>query len=76
VEGALTPAAARAGLCGRCRHAAVVRSARGSEFWRCGMSDRDPRYPRYPRLPVIACAAFSAGPPQDGDARQPQGHQR
>lgn len=47
-----------AGLCATCAHARAVASARGSTFWRCGLSERDPRFPKYPRLPVLACAGF------------------
>jgi 3-isopropylmalate/(R)-2-methylmalate dehydratase large subunit len=46
------------GLCGSCRHAAVVRSDRGSVFYRCERSRADPRFPRYPRLPVVACIGY------------------
>ena len=51
-----------AGLCGRCRHAQRVASAR-STFLRCARSDTDPAFPRYPRLPVLACAGFEEAPP-------------
>jgi hypothetical protein len=47
-----------AGLCATCAHARPVRSARGSTFWRCGLSERDARFPKYPRLPVLACEGF------------------
>jgi hypothetical protein len=50
-------------LCERCEHARLVTSARGSEFWRCDLSERDPRFPKYPRLPVIRCVGFEARPP-------------
>jgi hypothetical protein len=46
------------GLCGTCLHARVVRSDRGSVFYRCGLSDGDPQFPKYPRLPVIECAGW------------------
>jgi hypothetical protein len=48
--------ARRAGLCASCAHARVQRSARGSVFYRCALSERDPDFPRYPALPVLACA--------------------
>jgi hypothetical protein len=41
-------------------HADVITSARGSTFWRCRVSDHDPRFPKYPRLPVLECSAFRA----------------
>lgn len=46
------------GLCGRCRWARVVESARGSRFLRCARSDDDDRYPRYRALPVLTCPGF------------------
>jgi hypothetical protein len=49
-----------AGLCERCQHSRVLRSARGSEFWRCGLHERDPRFAKYPRLPVLECDGFAA----------------
>src|SRR5207237_6110552 len=51
------------GLCIRCRHARPVTSARGSTFWRCGLSEVDPRFPKYPRLPVEQCSGFEHDPP-------------
>jgi len=47
-----------AGLCAACAHARPVTSARGSMFWRCGRSERDPRFPKYPRLPVTVCEGY------------------
>lgn len=48
-----------AGLCERCAHRRLVRSARGSTFSLCQQAARDPRLDRYPRLPVLACHAFA-----------------
>ncbi len=48
-----------AGLCGLCRHARVVSSARGSRFWRCDEAARDPSLRKYPALPRLACHAFT-----------------
>lgn len=56
------------GLCARCRHARVKRSARGSRFWRCARADGDPRYRRYPPLPVTACPGFEVAGPSGGSA--------
>jgi hypothetical protein len=56
--------AERVGLCARCAHASVQRSARGSEFWRCRRADEDPTLRRYPPLPVRACHAFEPGEPR------------
>jgi hypothetical protein len=46
------------GLCANCVHARIVRSDRGSIFYRCGLSDTDPAFPKYPRLPVLNCAGY------------------
>ncbi len=48
------------GLCGGCRWARAVVSARGSRFLRCGRADDDHDFARYPALPVRACAGFEA----------------
>jgi hypothetical protein len=55
------------GLCARCAHARVQRSARGSRFWRCRRADLDPAFRRYPPLPVLRCPGFEAGTP--GESR-------
>lgn len=51
------------GLCGVCRHAALLRSRR-SAFLRCRLADADPAFRCYPALPVERCAGFE---PDDGD---------
>ncbi|MDJ0785622.1 MAG: hypothetical protein QNK05_02370 [Myxococcota bacterium] len=51
--------AERIGLCARCEHAQVQRSAKGSEFWRCREADAHPGMLRYPPIPVRACPAFT-----------------
>jgi len=51
-----------AGLCGNCRHARRIESARGSAFLLCGLSAIDPSYAKYPRLPVLCCAGYEAPP--------------
>ena len=51
------------GLCGSCRHARVVRSAKGGAFSRCELSVRDERFPKYPRLPVIVCIGHETPTP-------------
>jgi hypothetical protein len=56
----------RVGLCLNCRHAHVVRSAKGSVFYRCDRSAGDPAFPKYPRLPVRECAGFERGDPDSG----------
>ncbi len=47
-----------AGMCEKCEHSRVIRSDKGSVFYRCGLSDSDARFPKYPRLPVIACDGY------------------
>jgi hypothetical protein len=48
----------KVGLCADCVHARMVESDRGSVFWRCELSVRDPRFPKYPRLPVRECSGY------------------
>lgn len=48
----------RVGLCSICVHGRRVVSGRGSVFWRCGLSDTDPRFRKYPPLPVTRCPGF------------------
>lgn len=43
------------GLCASCRHARIVRSAKGSRFYLCELSAVDERFAKYPRLPVLSC---------------------
>ena len=62
-----------AGLCEDCRFARVIRSDRGSAYWRCDLSLSDPRFAKYPRLPVVTCSghirrAENASARSDGDA--------
>jgi hypothetical protein len=59
------------GLCATCRHARPVTSARGSTFWRCALSERDPRFPKYPRLPVLACAGYARDEGARPESRAP-----
>ena len=46
------------GLCADCLHMREVKSDRGASFYRCALSDTDPRFPRYPRLPVLHCSGY------------------
>jgi len=46
------------GLCATCEHAKILSSDRGSTFYRCGLSDTDPRFRRYPTLPVLKCDGY------------------
>jgi hypothetical protein len=42
----------RVGLCSRCKHAKVVESDRGSDFYLRQLSMTDPRFPKYLCLPI------------------------
>ncbi len=53
------------GLCRMCIYCKVIKSAKGSVFYLCKLSERDPRYPKYPRLPVLHCAGYT--PNEDRD---------
>lgn len=59
------PASIEAGLCGHCRWAQSVASARGSTFVRCARSDEDSSFRRYPQLPMLSCAGFQTNRPKD-----------
>lgn len=48
----------KVGLCATCVNARVIENRRGSRFFLCTESERDPRYPKYPPLPVLRCAAY------------------
>lgn len=48
------------GLCARCAHLKQNRNDRGSVFYYCRRSERDPNYPKYPVLPVLDCPGFEA----------------
>ena len=50
------------GLCESCSHVQCVPSSRGSVFYRCRLSELDPRFPKYPALPVIQCAGYDRAP--------------
>jgi hypothetical protein len=56
---------ARIGLCADCKHARRIESARGSEFFFCGLSVTDANFPKYPRLPVMDCSGYEV---KSGDA--------
>jgi hypothetical protein len=51
----------RVGLCGHCRHADRIVSARGAVFYLCRRSFTDPTFQKYPPLPVRACVGYEAG---------------
>jgi hypothetical protein len=50
---------ARAGLCADCAHSNRIESSRGSLFYLCELSARDPAFPKYPRLPVLQCSGYT-----------------
>jgi len=60
------------GLCPDCRHVRAIASGRGSTFWLCELSRRDPAFPRYPSQPRRVCSGFEAG--TDGRENEPPGH--
>jgi hypothetical protein len=47
-----------AGLCATCTHVQIVTSSKGTLFYKCRLSETDPRFPKYPALPVLACAGY------------------
>ena len=51
------------GLCGACAFVRHIENRRGSVFYRCGLSEEDPRFPKYPPLPVLTCPGFVAADP-------------
>ena len=51
------------GLCGACVSVRLVENRRGSVFYRCGLSEEDPRFTKYPPLPVLTCPGFVATDP-------------
>jgi len=53
-------AATDAGLCLDCVHSRLIRSDRGTIFYRCARSDTDPRFAKYPTLPVIVCSGHES----------------
>ena len=57
------------GLCGTCRMARRIVTARGSTFFYCTRADADPAYVKYPRLPVLFCPGHIhfPRPPQGGE---------
>lgn len=40
-------------------------------FYRCKLSDTDPRFPKYPRLPVRQCDGWSESVPGKVEIRLP-----
>ncbi len=51
------------GLCQTCHHAAVITAAGGGTFYRCRLSESDPRFPKYPPLPVLRCEGYRSREP-------------
>ena len=54
------------GLCGTCTKAKIIRSDRGSVFYRCTLSETNPVFPKYPRLPVLSCSGWNRAEPEAG----------
>lgn len=61
------PAYTYVGLCRLCLHVRLVHTSRGSTFYLCRRSEKDPAYARYPRLPMIQCAGFESEREQRGE---------
>jgi hypothetical protein len=59
----------RAGLCADCQHMRRIQSSRGSTFYLCQLSTRNPDFHKYPRLPVLFCPGYEqvAEPAADSD---------
>jgi len=53
---------ARAGLCATCAHVRRVPSSRGSVFYLCEQSMRDPSFRQYPVIPVRICSGYAQAP--------------
>ncbi|MBZ5571126.1 MAG: hypothetical protein LAO09_04520 [Acidobacteriia bacterium] len=53
-----SPGKSRIGLCLDCHHVRRIESAKGSTFYRCAVSESDPKFAKYPRLPVLVCSGF------------------
>ena len=60
------------GLCATCAHVETIRSDRGSVFFRCSLSDIDPRFPKYPTLPVVECSGWDSVRNSERGPREPQ----
>ncbi|MCA1554416.1 MAG: hypothetical protein LC737_08560 [Chloroflexi bacterium] len=60
MRNALSPSlgADSVGLCRTCLNHRVITSSKGSNFYLCALSERDPRFPKYPRLPVVRCDGY------------------
>ena len=43
----------------RCAARRMEGRGRGSRFYLCEFSERDPRFPRYPTLPVLECGGVA-----------------
>jgi hypothetical protein len=51
----------------------IIRLDRGSVFYRCMLSDKDPRFPKYPRLPVVSCTGWSKAERPNERRHPPEG---
>ena len=52
-----------AGLCGSCRSARLISSAKGETYYLCKLSADSEMYPKYPRLPVLRCPGYAVAEP-------------
>jgi hypothetical protein len=51
------------GLCATCVNMKIIRSDRGSVFYQCLLSNKNPEFAKYPRLPVLRCAGWKRATP-------------
>lgn len=52
-------------LCEKCTWMREIVTLRGSRFFLCQLSQRDPKYPKYPPQPVVRCDGY-----QEKEARE------
>jgi hypothetical protein len=45
-------------LCATCGWMREIITPKGSRFFLCQLSQKDPAYPKYPPQPVIRCAGY------------------
>jgi hypothetical protein len=62
------------GLCGNCRNARVMKSDRGSVFYRCLLANTDARFAKYPRLPMVQCTGWEPVDERNTQTREALGH--
>jgi len=61
-----------AGLCGTCKWVRILKTRRGSVFYRCLRAETDPRFVKYPPLPVLRCPGYDRRDPGDDALAEPE----